>query len=218
MLFLIFDGGNWRSHSLQAPRYTDGCWAEKPSLAVNSPHLLTSLEGLLITIDEKGVGWTWREVGPIVSDTLEECDSGSDIPRILRMVAKMQSYHTRSNTSNKPYRSNWDERVADLVQAISCELDRGRALDELTKYYLSTCDTPKPRSRGICFADVYMGDDFKPYDRSRENNCYTEMQYPFYTREEDERKKGSALGQYRCRLALSPMDSISRTRGSSNLN
>ena len=117
----------------------------KPSIAVNPPHLLTSMDGLLITIAGNGVGWTWREAGPIVSDTLEGCDSGSDIPRILRMVAKMQSYHTRSNTSNKPYRSNWDERVADLVQAISCELDRGRALGELAKYYLSICDTPIAR-------------------------------------------------------------------------
>ena len=88
-------------------------------------------------------------MGPIVDAALVGCVEGSEIPRMHRMHAKTYSDHTRSNTSNKPYRANWAERVEDVVQTIATELDRIRSVGELTRYFSATRDAPHPRYLGI---------------------------------------------------------------------
>ena len=62
IVFLIFDGGNWRSHSTQAYRYADGHWKQYTRLEVNFVDNLTALEGLFIQLAEEDLEWNWEIV------------------------------------------------------------------------------------------------------------------------------------------------------------
>ena len=118
------------------------------------------------------------------------------------MRDKTHSDHTRSNTPNKPYRANCSGRVAGVVQTRATGLDRIRSVGELRRRFLSTRDGPQPRPRGVCFGDCYLGDDFAPMCRRREDDRYTATHYPFHARESDARKKGDAVDMYLDSLAL----------------
>lgn len=42
----------------------------------------------------------------------------------------------------------------------------------MTKLFLTTCDTPRPRSQGVCFVDKYLDVNFQEKAKSPSNDCY----------------------------------------------
>ena len=55
VIFLIFDGSQWKSRSFQAYRYSDGCWGQERRLKVGFAENLTSLEAPLIKLSDEDV-------------------------------------------------------------------------------------------------------------------------------------------------------------------
>ena len=170
VLFLIFDGENWRSHSLQAFHYSEGHWGQAARLRVNFAESLTALEGLFIKLAEEEVEWDWGQVAGKILRCLRGSGAPGEAPRALRELAKKESDHTRINTSNRTYKAIWPERIADMVQTMAADLDKSRAMEELSGFFIANCVTEQPTPRGICFEDVYLDDDFRSAPRRRENN------------------------------------------------
>ena len=60
------------------------------------------------------------------------------------------------------------------------QLDSGHATTTLTKMFLSECQTPKPKSVGVTFKDVYLNSDWTEAPKSPDNNCYFRVPYPYH--------------------------------------
>ena len=169
-LLLIADGGNWRAHNLQTFCYPNGCWAKVDCLSVSCSRFLAALEGLFISLADSKAQWEWDCVADAARCVLGECSEECANQVKLINVAKVRSDHTRIGTSNKTYRSHWCERFEDSIQAYLVELDRSALVEDLAKVFLKKCDSPKPKSGGYCFTDVYVGDNFQEMTRSRSAN------------------------------------------------
>lgn len=212
--FLILDGQNWRSHMKQLFRYNgdfgswDKCNAEQDEvLEVGSAdrNVLLAAEGVLIHLSKtdelKDCSWSWPSVKNFAKDVLLQAHAEGDAINILADYAKEQSDHLRISTGNKAWKGHWCSRLADLVQAVRVKLSSSRSCRDVTKLFLKRCQTPKPKSQGVCFADKrYLDDSWTEKEISPGNDCYCRVDYKYEIKAGD-LKEGWTLDRYKTTLS-----------------
>ncbi len=60
------------------------------------------------------------------------------------------------------------------------QLDSGSANGTITKMFLTECQTPKPKSIGVCFKDTYLNNSWEEAPKMPSNNCYFSVPYPYH--------------------------------------
>ena len=55
------------------------------------------------------------------------------------------------------------------------KFDKDSLPKDLTKLYSLKCSTRKPKSRGICFLDVYVDENWTEAEKRPSNNCYISL-------------------------------------------
>ena len=178
---LLFDGWNWRAHEHQLFHYQDRCWDmldgfknETMTLPDFGKDVLLAVEGLFIklsTIDGvKNTSWSWTEIRGHVHTACNEARQTGSVLGQLSQLAKKGSDHLRIATDNKVWKAHWTARLAEVVLKARKQLAMPHHLKETTKLFLQKCNTPKPKSRGICWADVCLGGNWGVCQPSPDNN------------------------------------------------
>lgn len=194
-LLLYVDGESWRAHCKQAFRYDAGAWTMQPRLSIDAWELFTALEGLFIDIagsEDFPPAWSWlSDDGPCVQDCCvgilrryaEDGAPPGQALECLRRVAKDNGDNLRRKTENKTWRADWATRAADMVASFKKQWDGGYCAASLTKLFLEVCDSPMPKSRGVCFEDCYVDADWKVCPASPTNDCYFKVGYQYHLTE-----------------------------------
>ncbi|OLP55530.1 hypothetical protein AK812_SmicGene48593, partial [Symbiodinium microadriaticum] len=160
-IFVLIDGGNWRAHKRQLFHLHNGAWDMEDRLALEAWDLLVALEGLFVTIASKieaagsEVQWSWLEASKYIHDTITESIHDGDLINTLASFAKQNSDHVRMVTGNKTWKATWARRVADMVALYRKGWESHTNTSILSRLFLQDCETPMPKSQGICFDDIY---------------------------------------------------------------
>ena len=183
MLIMLVDGDLWRAHSKQIFHYRDGAWDMADGLRIEIWNIFLALEGLFLSVADKveaealDVSWKWSAIEEHVDILLR--DSHVDYLPMLAQKAKDSSDHLRKSTGSKAWQACWVRRVAEMLAQFRVQWDNER-VHSLSKLFLMHWDTPLPRSRGVCFADVYLDPDWVVCAKSPTNNCYYSVPYPYH--------------------------------------
>jgi hypothetical protein len=184
MFFLLSEGENWRAHQMQSFRYESGTWKMEDSLHITdiTKSLLTSLSGSLIELSEnpdvEEVGWTWAGVQIPIKQIFQTAKaSPNGMFDYFTNLAKVKSDHLRISTQNKVWQAPWMARLADLVRSARYTLSRSGATKDVNLSFLKSCNTSKPRSKGVCFVDTYLDENWQEKQSRRENDCYCKVNY-----------------------------------------
>ena len=133
-------------------------------------------------MDEEST-WDWPLVFTAVRDLLDKNVSSSDFKRDMVLKAKQCWDSNKRNTGGRVYKaaplSKMAESVANKAKKFfDADLSK-MASSKVLQMYTSTCSTPMPRSRGWRFKDTYVTETWQPAPDSSQNDCYTEIPYPF---------------------------------------
>ena len=121
--------------------------------------------------------WTWNDVKSLVERVVQD-HLASSLQSFVQK-AKECSDHLRQVTSNKTWKANWLRRVADMLAHVRVKWDHSN-IQVLSKLFLVEWETPLPRSRGVCFQDVYLDIEWAVQPKSPSNDCYMFVRYPFF--------------------------------------
>lgn len=185
-LILLVDSDFWRAHSRQVFRFENGAWNMTSSLKVEMWETFLQFEGFFILLAEKieagGVAesvpdWTWSAMQSLVDQVIASHANGP--LETFSQKATESSDHLRKVTANKTWKASWLRRVPDMLAAFRVQWDHVN-LQSLSKLFLLEWDTPLPKSKGVCFEDVYPDDDWNIQPKSPTNDCYMSVPYPFF--------------------------------------
>ena len=104
--------------------------------------------------------------------------------------AKINSDHLRATANNKVWQAPWCRRLADVARRLQKSLCNSNSKEGMTKHYLKTCKTLKPKSRGIAFLDKCLDENWNEVEPCRENDCYQRVGYKLHVTEADVVKEG----------------------------
>ena len=184
-LFLIrlLDGEVWRAHSQQIFHYQNGAWSMVSVLSIEVWEIFMALEGLFLKVaehqegQERAIGWEWGAVSGII-EGIVLADPIHAVKTLIEK-AKQSSDPLRKETGNKSWKANWMRRVADMLASFRLQWDASKT-QVLSKLFLQEWDTPLPKSRGVCFTDIYLDPDWRQATKSPRNDCYNSVPYPFF--------------------------------------
>ncbi|CAE7791620.1 unnamed protein product [Symbiodinium sp. CCMP2592] len=185
-IFMLIDGGSWRAHKRQLFHLRDGAWDMADKLTLEAWDLLSALEGLFVTIaskfEEAGgeVKWSWSEASEFIRDTITESIHDGDLIDVLASFAKQNSDHVRMVTSNKTWKATWARRVADMVASYRKAWETNAHTAILSRLFLQDCETPMPKSQGICFDDIHLTPTWDIHPKSEACDCYVRFDYPYF--------------------------------------
>ena len=185
-IFVLIDGGNWRAHKRQLFHLHNGAWDMEDRLALEAWDLLVALEGLFVTIASKieaagsEVQWSWLEASKYIHDTITESIHDGDLINTLASFAKQNSDHVRMVTGNKTWKATWARRVADMVALYRKGWESHTNTSILSRLFLQDCETPMPKSQGICFDDIYLTPTWDVRPKSEARDCYVRFDYPYF--------------------------------------
>ena len=176
---MLLDGDHWRAHQRQIFHFENGAWVMKGSLDIVAWDNLLALEGLFIQLALKvqaenvAISWSWDEAKHYILDIV-----GDNVE--ANGIAKDNSDHLRASTANKTWQARWTRRCADMMAQLRKSWEEEKPKHVLSKLFLSEWDTPMPRSKGICFDDVYLNEVWEITPKSPETNCYFKLDYNYY--------------------------------------
>ncbi|CAE7726165.1 unnamed protein product [Symbiodinium sp. CCMP2592] len=186
MLAMLIDGDSWRAHCRQAFHYKDGAWVRADSLYLDAWEILMALEGLFVqmSLDVEAAGhqveWTWTSASFHIVQIIRGLMQGTEtVIKTLCGVAKTNSDHVRKATSNKTWHAQWSRRVADMLAQYRKTWENEFLSKPLSKLFLVEWDAPLPRSKGVCFLDVFLDENWEIAPKSRDHNCYLKLNYHF---------------------------------------
>ena len=113
----------------------------------------------------------------ILYDALQ---SSANVVGSMKNVAKENSNHLRAATGNKAWKAHWARRVAEMVADFRKKWEQGHISDNINKLFLKEWETPMPKSRGVCFPDIYLNEDWRAAAKSPNNACYLFLDYPYF--------------------------------------
>ena len=76
--------------------------------------------------------------------------------------------------------------MAEAIRKMKKSFDKQQVVSHLTQYFNECCQTEMPPSKVIMFQDVYLDEKYKISAPSRDNNCYTAVNYKLNICKEDE--------------------------------
>ena len=207
MLPMLIDGDNWRAHCRQAFHYKDGAWVSGRltlSGCLGNPY---GLRGPLVqmSMDVEAAGheveWTWASV----SSHIVEINSWSSCKRrtvfkTLCGVAETTSDHVQNATSHKTWHTQWGRCVGDMLAQYRKTWEDESLSKPLSKLFLVEWDTPLPRSKGVCFLDVFLDENWEIAPKSRDRNCSLKLNYHFLHEQAAARDPSIDMEDYRRRL------------------
>lgn len=206
MLIMLVDGEHWRAHSRQAFMYSNGAWVMTTGLKIEAWEIFLAVEGLLLATAkhfEDGGGnkpdWSWSSIADFVTSLMNS--HRHDAVAFFGREAKQQSDHLRQTTGNKTWKALWLRRVADMLATFRCQWDSSK-VQALSKLFLQEWDSPLPKSRGVCFQDVYLDVDWNIAAKSPANDCYMPLDYPFNMNSLKQKFPGIDVKEHRERLRL----------------
>jgi hypothetical protein len=197
VLALLSDGENWRAHDKQVFHYSDGAWVMCEKMQVEAWHLFTALEGAWISVQEQPMdAWSWDQFKNTIINTISRLAGQGQAPMAyFASVAKENSDVLRKNTEGKVWKAPWYLRIAELVSTFKKSLEMPATNSHITKLFLSRCDTKMPRSKGFCFPDAYMSEDWSEKPKHRDNDCYFRLPYRYNLVAADIEKTGMTLAE-----------------------
>ena len=74
--------------------------------------------------------------------------------------------------------------------------------ENIHKLFLKEWETSMPKSRCVCFPDVYLDDNFTQASKSPDKNCYLMLDYPYFYENQVQSDAGISLMEFRRRLRL----------------
>ena len=184
---MLIDGERWRVRSKQMFRYEGGAWCMQTTLKVEAWTLLLAVEGFFLQLVarleqmEDRIPWGWERAGPHVLAILYDAlQSSANVVDSMKNVAKENSDHLRAATGNKAWKAHWARRVAEMVADFRKKWEQGHISDNINKLFLKEWETPMPKSRGVCFPDIYLNEDWRAAAKSPNNDCYFFLDYPYF--------------------------------------
>lgn len=205
LLIMFLDGENWRAHNQQIFHYQDGAWTMAMALSIEAWELFLAVEGMFLYLaeivekEEQQPPWKWESICSHVLDFLR--DPAHNHLQILMDKTKQQSDHLRQATGNKAWKASWVRRIVDMVASFRTQWDADRAR-YLSKIFLKEWDTPLPKSKGVCFRDVYLDNQWKVVPKDPSHDCYMKVDYPFYAQSLLSEETELDLEDFRQRLRL----------------
>ena len=73
---------------------------------------------------------------------------------VLAEDAKVESDHLRRDTKGSTWKAEWPSKIADANLELRAWYDNADNMGKLMGLFLRTCETTKPKSRGVAFDDV----------------------------------------------------------------
>ena len=205
MLIMLVDGEQWRAHNRQAFHYSEGAWVMKEGLHIEVWEIFLALEGLLLVFaqacedSEHVPSWSWGSIEDDIKALVSQ-HANNAIP-FFGVQAKDQSDHLRQVTSNKAWKANWIRRMADALATFRCQWESSKVAS-LSKLFLMEWDSPMPPSKGVCFRDIYLDDDWSIAPKCPGNDCYLQLDYEFFAENLLKRMPGLDIESFQERLRL----------------
>ena len=141
--------------------------------------------GVFIELSEDAnLPWRWEEV----SNKLQEIIADQNDDQFFNnfsFVAKTNADHSKLITKNKSYCAPWTSRICDLINKLKIELDNDKYMENITKLFLASNQTPKRPSQGLNFKDVYLDNSFNIAPRHPDNDCYVRVPHRYNIVPED---------------------------------
>ena len=151
-LLLFVDSEHWRAHEKQTFGYKTGAWIKQERLSISPGDLFTALEGLFITMGDRGVlDWSWDAVAPKLEDIIAEFKEKDVDPFTwFCQCAKDSGGHLRRKTENKVWKGDWPSRVADLILHLKKQWGSAYCVSVLSKLFLQVCETYTVKQNIAC--------------------------------------------------------------------
>ena len=162
---MLIDGERWRVHSKWMFRDEGGAWCMQTTLKVEAWTLLLCSGGFL------------PAAFAILYDALQ---SSANVVDSMKNVAKENSDHLRAAAGNRAWKAHWARRVAEMVADFRKKWEQGHISDNINKLFLKEWETPMPKSRGVCFPNIYLNEDWRAAAKSPNNDCYLFLDYPYF--------------------------------------
>lgn len=105
--------------------------------------------------------------------------AGTDVVKHFAEIAK------KWTPPKKKTDEHWAISMMKLVQETKFEFDNGVAAKQLSKAFVEAWNTPQPKSRGLCFTDIYVNHAFDIMEKRPENDCYAYFPYKLYPTDAD---------------------------------
>ena len=70
--------------------------------------------------------------------------------------AKVESDHLRSDTKGNIWKAEWPSKIAEAHLELRAWHDNADSMKKLMGLFLRTCETTKPKSRGVAFDNVCL--------------------------------------------------------------
>jgi len=208
-LLLTHRGKDVRTHGYRVYEYeaNSGAWVPTEALRSCGHRVFVACEGLLLdvlkTMKELGgdfPAWSWSAISERVIHSLTQrkaqLSAGNTLLDCYCEAAKVMGDHLRRDTENKPWKASWLARLADVASKAVSYYDTARGVNEVTKLFLLTCETPMPPHRGVAFLDCYLDEAGEEAPRSRSNDCYFKVPFKLHATEGDVTKPGWDIAKY----------------------
>ena len=146
------------------------------------------------------VEWTWASVSSHIVEIIRGLMQAETVFKTLCGVAETTSDHVQNATSHKTWHTQWGRCVGDMLAQYRKTWEDESLSKPLSKLFLVEWDTPLPRSKGVCFLDVFLDENWEIAPKSRDRNCSLKLNYHFLHEQAAARDPSIDMEDYRRRL------------------